>query len=323
MPLFDLGYRPNAFVSPKPGYGGTPLQHLFSRFPDEDSCLQHIFESRLLDYGPCPRCGSNDLNWRRARRSRNYVHDCGHRFSPLEDTVFGKSRLPLRIWFYALLHAANNSEGTNTAFAARHFGCHHRTAQRMLKRIRVHLAALDAEKKVGGNGQYVSIRVQNFNRVCVHGARENKVAVIIGSDAEKVYSRVIFRRSAAALDSFIKARVSKGSKLITECFETYRLSANYGRRAPKLTFTPPARLVGSESLNRLIGFKMYFDRTHFTQHQTVWAEHFWTYLCQIQFRYNRRNSPDRIFWDMITRFPLQTTSATNDLVALNSSEFAN
>jgi|GEM_PF-2104262 len=179
--VFDVGYQSQSKVSLRPGYRGTSLPELFATFPTEESCIQHVFDKRFGGEHLCPRCGGRG-GWRKQpRKPRVFVHRCGQTLSPLSRTVFDKTKLPLRLWFYAFLHFANTSEGVTSSFLERHLGINRLAVFRLTTRIRLQLAALDCGVRLGGTERrvYVSLeRIRNVEALSAGKARKAHLLVM-------------------------------------------------------------------------------------------------------------------------------------------------
>jgi hypothetical protein len=75
-------------------------------FPDEETCIEWLVNSRWPDEMRCPRCDSDlvfpaslhEYRW----RCFGCVPDLGHFFDYLSGTIFQDSPLPLRVWLKAL-----------------------------------------------------------------------------------------------------------------------------------------------------------------------------------------------------------------------------
>jgi Transposase zinc-ribbon domain len=75
-------------------------------FPDEETCIEWLVNSRWPDEKRCPRCGSDlvfpaslhEYRW----RCFGCVPDLGYAFDYLSGTIFQDSPLPLRLWLKAL-----------------------------------------------------------------------------------------------------------------------------------------------------------------------------------------------------------------------------
>lgn len=77
-------------------------------FPDEETCIEWLVDSRWPQDVCCPRCGSDmvfpaslqEYRW----RCFGCAPDLGYSFDYLTGTVFQDSALPLRVWLQVLHH---------------------------------------------------------------------------------------------------------------------------------------------------------------------------------------------------------------------------
>lgn len=78
------------------------IAQFFKRFPDEETCLQHLFDVRFGQGHVCPKC-ERESKWFRIKAERAFSCQwCGHHLHPTVGTPFEKSRTPLQLWFYAI-----------------------------------------------------------------------------------------------------------------------------------------------------------------------------------------------------------------------------
>jgi hypothetical protein len=75
-------------------------------FPDEESCIEWLVNSRWPDEKRCPHCGS-DLVFPASLREYRWrcfgcAPDLGNSFDYLSGTIFQDTLLPLRVWLKAL-----------------------------------------------------------------------------------------------------------------------------------------------------------------------------------------------------------------------------
>lgn len=303
MPSFDLGYTPSPYRSMRPGYDGTSLQTFFAAFPDDDACLDHVFRRRFGSDPRCPRCGRTG-GWRRHDIQKHYFHRCGGILSPMAGVIFSRSRIALQLWFYAMLHYANSAESAAGAFLARQLGVSEPTAFRLGQRIRWHMAALDENIQVGGAGEPVAIRLTKILRIINSRANTpNSARVLLLCDRHRVNSTVIVRPRQKELRAVIAAKVNPSSRLITDCYWTFRALSNYASARPVAEHVPRFYLdqAGYENLNH--GFMQYFNLSFANQFRGVSLENAWLYLKEYEFRYNRRSRSADTFPDLISSFP--------------------
>lgn len=303
MPRFDLGFAPSSYRSPRPGHDGTSLQTLFEAFPDDDACLEHVFKVRFGFNAKCPRCGQSGA-WRRHRVHKHYFHGCGGILSPMAGVVFSRSRVPLQLWFYAMLHFANSAESVSSALLARQLEISGPTALRLAQRIRWHMAALDHGPRIGAPGSPVIARLYKILRIVnPHRNTQNSAVALILTDGISVNSTLLVRPNTMLLRKIIANKVQLGSHIVTDDFWTFNVMRNYKAGKPIADFIPDYYIDkdGSENLNH--GFMQYFNLSFSDQFQGVSLKHAWLYLKEYEFRYNRRGRSSQTFFDLTSKFP--------------------
>ena len=315
---FDLGYQSHHYKSSRPGYRGTSLQELFTRFPNDHSCLRHIAKARFGKRPKCRCCGKAS-RYSRVEGNRYLVNRCGDKISPLKSTVFHTTKLPLSIWFYAMLHVANSAHGANALFFERHLGVNYLTAVRLLRRIRIHLAAIDAGKPRFGRGSPVEVRLERWR--VVRGMQHKQVRaapVCLISDGDRVESTVIMQPRHARFRRLIREKCHRDARLFTTCYHTFRLQTVSGTRPETIEFIPDFYYDNPQVENLIHGFTNYTRRTIQQHFLRVDQRYLWLYLKEFEFRYNRRLRSQEIFWDMVGSFLLLGQDRFDELAAWNS-----
>ena len=107
-------------------------------FPDDDTCLDYMFNLAYGNLPACPQCGVVEPRYYRVRNRKCYAcNDCGYQISPLANTIFHKSETPLTKWFYAIYLFSVGKNGVSAKEIERHLGVTYKTAWRMAKQIRL------------------------------------------------------------------------------------------------------------------------------------------------------------------------------------------
>lgn len=317
---FDLGYPPAQSRLPRPGYDGTSLQEVALRFGTEDACIEHVMQTRFGQGAPCQKCGGIS-RWRRRNATQYRSACCGALISPLAGTLFHRTRLPLRLWFYAMLHFANSHEGVNAGFLERHLGISYRAAFRMAQRIRWHLSEIERMTPIAPAGVEIEVRVESLHRVRSGTSAHNRANILFVARDGKVGCEVIgFSRQRFALQALARLVPGHGD-LRTTCHRTARLFSDYGSRRPRATYLPCYYMDHPEEVDAIKGFQSYFLWPFQTHHKYASRAHVWLYLNEFLFRYNRRHRSAQTYWDMISAFPnltmrsgmsIATEAATED-----------
>lgn len=106
-------------------------------FPNEDACLDTIFQERYGDVKDCPRCGVIDTKFYRVTGRKCYAcMHCGYQLHTLTETIFHKSSTPLKSWFYAIYLFSVSKNGVAAKELERHLGVTYKTAHRIARQIR-------------------------------------------------------------------------------------------------------------------------------------------------------------------------------------------
>ena len=115
----------------------------FSRFPDQEACIEHLEAVRFGDRPYCPLCGGVKVA-RKAdgqRVGRWNCHDCYASFNVLSGTVFAKTRIPLQKWFLAIGIIVNAKKSVSSCQLARDLDMTQPIGLYMQHRIRAAMAS--------------------------------------------------------------------------------------------------------------------------------------------------------------------------------------
>jgi transposase len=107
------------------------------KFPDDDSCLEHIKEQRWpKGMAYCEKCKQETKHHRIAGRTAYSCQFCATHIYPLAGTIFEKSTTSLRLWFYAMYLMSSTRCGISAKQIQRETGVTYKTAWRMFRQIR-------------------------------------------------------------------------------------------------------------------------------------------------------------------------------------------
>jgi transposase-like protein len=115
------------------------LDNLSKEFPDDDACLEFIFQKRYGQLEFCPKCAAQTKFYKLKNRKIYKCKFCGFELYPLANTIFHKSDTPLTKWFFAIYLFSNGKNGTSAKELERHLGVTYKCAWRMAKQIRLML----------------------------------------------------------------------------------------------------------------------------------------------------------------------------------------
>ncbi|WFL76157.1 IS1595 family transposase [Altererythrobacter arenosus] len=279
------------------------MTEFFLRFPTEDACIKHLFETRFGDHSPCPHCDSIGRWFRLKRRMAYRCSSCREDVSVVKGTIFYQTYLPLRMWFYAMLIFANSTHGVRTHFLARHLGVRFNTAYRIGKLIRVHIALHRRHEQIGGAGKLIHIDEANFRCFSTERPERYNRQIVLGLSCEgQVLCGTVPDRTIPSLVGNIERLVRKGSILVTDGHRSYLSLSRRGWN--HITACPIQHAASSKNVkNNAIEAYWAKVRRNLRAHRRIRDENFWLYLSEAEFKYNCRDAKVSVFDQLIGGFP--------------------
>ena len=278
----------------------------FKRFPDEETCLQHLFDVRFGQGHVCPKC-ERESKWFRIKAERAFSCQwCGHHLHPTVGTPFEKTRTPLQLWFYAIFLFTTTRNGVAAKELERQLGVTYKTAWRMADLIRKHMADVDGDIQIGGAGEIVEADetyIGGEARGKGSGFKSNKTVVFgmleRGGD---VVTQVVPSRSAKALLPHVSKHVKPGTEVHTDEFGGYGNLVVRGYEHKRVNHSAGQYVVDGVGVNSIEGFWAQLKRTIAGTHIHVSPKHLWKYAKEAEYRFNRRNRPETMLDELLTTF---------------------
>ena len=284
------------------------ITQFFKRFPDEETCLNHLFDVRFGQGFECPRC-ERASKWFRIKAERAYSCQwCGHHLHPTVGTPFEKTRTPLQSWFYAIFLFTTTRNGVAAKELQRQLGVTYKTAWRMADLIRKHMGDVDGDDLLGGAGEVVEI-----DETIVGGSVSGKgngymgnKSVVVGMLERdgKIVTRVVTSRTKQAMRSVILEQVQPGSTISTDEMGGYKDIAHSGYRHIRVNHNRGqyADAVTGASVNGLESFFSQLKRSIIGTHIHVSHKHLWKYAKEAEYRFNRRHVPSSMMDELLSTF---------------------
>lgn len=259
------------------------------QYPYDVTCLDTVFQNRYGDLQACPKCGTVDPKFYHVKFRKSYAcKDCGHHLYPLAGTIFHKSRVPLRKWFYAIYLFSVSKNGVAAKELQRHLGVSYPTAHRMEKQIRQLMQ--DDTPKLRNNG-----RPKQADETYVGGRRKqadvkkNKMAVIgVLEQGGRVKVRVAPRARAKNVMPFVRASVERRSILHTDESKIYLTAKRYYDHKTVRHISQNWVEAGVHT-NGIEGFWSQLKRSIDGTYHAVSPYYLHAYVDEFAFRYNYRN----------------------------------
>jgi transposase-like protein len=222
------------------------LMEFMREFPDDDTCLEHLWRSRFADDGEhahCPKCDKRRSFKRYAtaqRRQSWTCTACGHHIQPTAGTVFHKSSTSLVLWFYACYLMTSTKCGVSAKHLERELGVTYKTAWRMLNLIRNKLMAQDAEPPLGERSETVEAdetwwggkpkasQTRGMTRpeaITYAKARKTPVVGVVERDGK---ARLLVSRAGERAPDAVRKHVHPNARLVTDDWVGYHKMGHPG-----------------------------------------------------------------------------------------------
>ena len=261
-----------------------------SQFSTEEACLQFLIQSRWPDGFACPRCRFNQYYWKEARGLLQ-CKACGYQTSVTAGTVMHRSKMPLRLWFYAAYLVTTHTPGQSALQFQRQVGLsRYETAFTMLHKLRAAMVRSGRDRLIGlvevdetyiGGERPGPTGRGALGKVIVAGAVD-----VRGKYANRVRLKVIPDVTQATLTDFVKTHIEEQSTIRTDDWIGYNRLEQAGYR----------HIVSADEMIHIhrvfSNLKTWLMGTH---HGSVSKQHLQAYLNEFTFRFNRRNTPMAAF----------------------------
>lgn len=280
------------------------IREFFKKFPDDETCLEHIFNIRFGQGHVCPKCEKKS-NWYRIKAERAYSCQwCGHHLHPTADTLFEKSRTPLQLWFYAIYLFTTTRHGVSAKELERQLGVTYKTAWRMGHEIRKHMAEIDGEPTLSGHVE--------ADETYVGGKREGKrgrgasgKTVVFGMAQRDgdVMTKVVPDSKTKTLEPIILENIKRGSTVHTDEWHAYKNLGSKGYDHNTVEHGAGEYSNGNCHVNTLEGYWSFLKNGIRSTHIHVSKKHLEKYAKEFEYRFNSRKNPSQMFPELISSFP--------------------
>ncbi len=141
------------------------FQKLYST---DTACRERLFKMRWPDGFTCPRCGHNHYYFLE-NRDLYQCANCKYQASVTAGTIFHKSRISLKKWFWAIYLVSRDKGGISALALKKHINVCYETAWLMLHKIRNAMKVRDEE--------YDLLTLVNIKKRVIIGKRKKDLLV--------------------------------------------------------------------------------------------------------------------------------------------------
>ena len=275
---------------------------IFSLYPDQEACIEHLEAVRWGDEAHCPHCGSIEVarKTERHRIGRWNCRDCKSSFNVLSGTIFEKTKVELQKWFLAVGLVVNAKKSLSSYQLARDLELNQKTAWYMQQRIRAAMAADQApmlqgiveadETYVGGKPRKGNKRDDDKPNKRGRGTKKTPVIGAVERGGQ-VAARVADDLSGKGIVSFLRETVDPaGTLLITDEYKAYNAArANYRHAVINHSI---AYADGDTHTNTIEGFWALIKRAWYGSHHHYSRRWMPLFIAESSWKYNHRGDGD-------------------------------
>lgn len=279
------------------------VQDFFKRFPDDDSCLEHLMQIRFGSELDCPKCGKHGKFTRIKKVPAFQCAWCGHHIHPMVGTPFENSRTPLQKWFYAMYLFTTSRHGVPAKELQRQLSVTYKCAWRMGHEIRKYLGQVDGDDNLSGHVEVDETYV-GAPKPGKRGRGASGKTVVFGMLERNgdVMTRVVPNVRRNTLLPIVAEKVTHGSMISSDELPTYNSLSKLGYDHGTVNHGRGEYARGSRHVNSLEGFWARLKLSIRGTHVHVSAKHMSKYLAEFEYRYNMRKHPEFMFSRLLLSF---------------------
>jgi transposase-like protein len=272
-------------------------------FPTEDKCRELLVRLRWPNGPECLRCRGKAVELE-TEKQLFYCKECDYQFTVTAGTVFNDSHLPLVKWLIVALLLCEAKKGISACQIQRTLGISYKTAWYLCHRIRAAMKEVDPhmmggtiemdETYIGGKKRNVSMAEARDSKEIVIGLRQR------GGELRYFHADDV---KSGTLAKFINDNIAEEfDVLMTDDFAAYPSAMKKAGINPAMHQTinhsKKVYVVGNIHTNTIENaFSLLKRGIRGTWHHLS-AKHLLSYLDEMTFRFNRRNS-DVLFLDTL------------------------
>jgi transposase len=293
------------------------LMEFMREFPDDETCLTHIWRERFARDGEhafCQRCETERVFKRydtAQKRPCWFCSTCGHRIHPLAGSIFERSSTSLQLWFYAMYLMASTRCGISAKQLERELGVTYKTAWRMFNKIRNQLMTQDGEQLSGEvemDETFVGGKPRNSHRRIAAERGWNaqqyaweRKAVVFGAVERggRIRAEVVPDSRASTVVPMAQEFVLPGAMVFTDDYLGYDKLHTKGYPHRRIKHSARVYVDGDVHTQTIEGFFGLFKNGVRGVYHSVSQKWLQGYVNEYVWRYNRRDNGRSMFHDLL------------------------
>lgn len=274
------------------------IDDLRRQFPDDNACLQKLFELRYGEMEACVNCGVAQPEYLRVKKRKCYqCSDCLFQIYPMVGTPLENSKTALTTWFHIIFMFACSKNGVSAKEIERQTGVTYKCAWRLGHQVRKlmdegqislqGIVEID-ESLYGGRARGGKRGWGAGKKTCVFGMIER---------GGKVITTTVKGRAKEILLPIIGSSIIAGATVFTDEYKGYKDLSVLGYDHATVNHSKYQWAKDQVCTNSIEGFWSNLKKSLAGTHTHVSAKYLQSYLNEFNFRHNNRN--DVVMFDAI------------------------
>ena len=287
------------------------FQEFCERFSSEEACREKLFKMRWPNGFVCPKCGGVEHGYHRAKKVYQCkAKYCRHQASVTAGTVMEHTRLPIKVWFWAIYLLSTDKRGSSATYLSNVLKIRYKSAWLLLQKLRSSMGNRDARYLLDGivefDDTYFGGPKSGGKRG--RGTSKTKVLVALSKDKEGkpryLKMMVVPNLKGKTIGAFAKSAIAENAIVETDAYRSYRrpLSENWSHTSQ--IYDPNGQSLAW--LHTIVSNAKSFVQGTFHGLDSI---HLDRYLDEFCWRFNRRWHTRDIFSDLL-RAVVSAPSAT-------------
>jgi transposase-like protein len=277
----------------------------FKRFPDDDSCLNHLMSIRFGFELDCPKCSKHGKFSRIKGQPAFQCAWCSHHIHPMAGTPFERSRTPLQKWFYAMYLFTTTRHGVSAKELQRQLAVTYKCAWRIGHEIRKYMAETDGDDGLSGHVEidetYIGGKDNVMGRPTNKNSKKTGVFGMVERDGN-LMTKVIPNAKGKRLHRLINTNIEAGSRISSDDYRPYRKLKGLGYDHQHVNHSVRQWVKGDTHTQTIEGVWSQLKRSIRGTHVHVSRKHLPKYLGEFEYRYNMRGNPEAMFSRLLLSF---------------------
>lgn len=254
-------------------------------YPNDDVCLEKIFQDRFGNVKFCPSCAAETKFYRVKKRQCYACQWCGYQLFPLAGTIFRKTTTPLTDWFHAIYLFSVAKNGVSAKELERHLGVTYKTAWRMCKQVR--LLMQQESGQLTGELEIDETYIGGYKKGSKSFRDKEPVFGIVERHG-RVKAQHVKGTGARVLLPIIQANVDLNSSINSDEYGSYKTLTRRGYTHTTVNHSTLEYVRGSAHTNTIEGFWSQMKRSIDGTYHAVSPKYLQSYVDEFVFRYNLR-----------------------------------